>query len=112
MEQTLATLNTTCTDLCMDKTVALPLIMIPHEQSFLLKQNIKTSQCLKHTEPSTTWKSLKYIDTGKKNKKWKIRQYTGHKKKKIFQFMQSNHCFYRDREKDKKNSVQVLSGSA
>lgn len=112
MEQTLATLNTTRTDF-MDKLAIFILIMILHEQSFLLK--CKTSQCLKHTKPSATWENLKYIDTGRKNKKRKIRQYTQNKAKDfffLFHFTKSNCCFYRGREQDRKNSMQVLSGSA
>lgn len=53
-------------------------------------------------KPSTTQKSLKYTDTGKKRK---IIQYTGNNKEK-------EKFFYRGREKDRKNSMQVLPGSA
>lgn len=47
---------------------------------FLLKYNTKTSQCLKHMKSPTTWKSLKYIDIVRKNKKWKFRQHSENNK--------------------------------
>lgn len=58
----------------------------------------------------TAWKNMKYVE-GKENKKLKVRQYRGNRKW-FFQFAQSSHHFCIGREKDRKNSILVLPGSA